>query len=193
MIRCYITNRKSGDIMESARRAVRDGVEYIQIREKDLAARELMHLCVAVKSIAMGTSTRVLVNDRLDVAMAAALDGVHLPGSGLPAADVRRLVSVVGVSTHTLEEVMEAQCAGADYVVYRQTAGARNEAAEQLLPRFLIGEVFGREDDDQCRIYGAVVVLTVRTSSCLSKPLDSLRGFCSHCLLRLARGRAWLV
>src|SRR5262249_2361711 len=61
---------------------------------------------------------RILINDRLDIALAAGIDGVHLPGDGLPARRVRPLVRLLGVSTHMLEEAIEAERAGADFIVF---------------------------------------------------------------------------
>src|SRR5207247_11190436 len=64
------------------------------------------------------TRTRVLVNDRLDVALATGIDGGHLPSNGLPPATVRPHVNVLGVSTHMLEEAINAEAAGADFIVF---------------------------------------------------------------------------
>src|SRR2546427_339948 len=102
MIRYYVTDRRQGDVLTYAQRAIADGVDMIQIREKDLPARELFELVSKIRDLAAGTKTRVLVNDRLDVAFAARIDGVHIPANGLPADRVRPLVKLLGVSTHTL-------------------------------------------------------------------------------------------
>jgi thiamine-phosphate pyrophosphorylase len=118
MIRCYVTDRRHGDVLRSTRRAIDDGVELIQVREKDLPARELLDLVCQVRDLASGTKTRVLVNDRLDVTLAARIDGVHLPATGLPANLVRPLVSVLGVSTHSLEEALAAEAARTDFVFF---------------------------------------------------------------------------
>lgn len=118
MIRYYVTDRRHGDILTSADRAIHDGVDLIQIREKDLPARELMELVSRVRDLAAGTKTRVLVNDRLDVAIAAGIAGVHLPGNGLPAGRVRGLVSTVGISVHSVAEAVQAEQAGVDFVVF---------------------------------------------------------------------------
>ena len=118
MIRYYVTDRRRGDILSCASRAVRDGVDMIQIREKDLPSRPLLDLVLKVRHLAAGTATRVLVNDRLDVALAAAIDGVHLPGNGLPPEKVRGLVKVLGVSIHSIDEGIRAERAGADFVVF---------------------------------------------------------------------------
>ena len=118
MIRYYVTDRRQGDVVRSARRAVTEGVDVIQVREKDLPAASLFDLVCIIRDIAMGTKTHVLVNDRVDLALAAAVDGVHLPSNGLPADRVRPLVKVLGVSVHTLQEAVAAENAGADFIVF---------------------------------------------------------------------------
>lgn len=118
MIRCYVTNRQETDILATARRAVADGVDMIQVRERDLEARPLLELVREIVGIARDGETLVLVNDRLDVALAAGADGVHLPSNGLPVSEVRPHVRVLGVSTHSLDEAQRAEEAGADFVVF---------------------------------------------------------------------------
>ena len=118
MIRYYVTDRGQGDILAYAARAVRSGIDMIQIREKDLPARELFDLACRIRDIAAGTGTRILINDRLDIALAAGIDGVHLPGNGLPPDRVRSLVKVLGISTHTLQECIQAERARADFIVF---------------------------------------------------------------------------
>src|SRR5262245_64273147 len=107
MIRYYVTDRQQADIVACAARAVQDGVEMIQVREKDLSARELFDLVCRIRDVAAGTKTRVLVNDRLDIALAAKLDGVHLPSNGLAAHCVRPFVELLGVSTHNIQEALD--------------------------------------------------------------------------------------
>jgi thiamine-phosphate pyrophosphorylase len=118
MVRYYITNRHDGDVIDNATRAIKDGIEMIQVREKDLPTRELLALTCHIRDLAIGSSTKVLVNDRLDIALAAGLDGVHLPAAGLPVAAVRPHLRVVGVSVHSVEEAAAAEQAGADFVVF---------------------------------------------------------------------------
>jgi thiamine-phosphate pyrophosphorylase len=118
MIRYYVTDRRHADILETAKRCIAGGVEMIQIREKGLDAAELLALVRAVAAAAAGKPTQVLVNDRLDVAIAAGADGVHLPSDGLPAALVRPHIGLVGVSTHSLPEAREAEQSGADFIVF---------------------------------------------------------------------------
>ena len=118
MIRYYVTDRRQGDVLASAARAVRDGVDMIQVREKDLPAAALLDLVCRIRDLAAGTLTRVLVNGRLDVALASGIDGVHLPANGLPAGRLRPWVKLVGVSTHTVEEAIAAETSYADFIVF---------------------------------------------------------------------------
>jgi len=118
MIRCYVTDRSHGDILSHVRSAVRDGVNYIQVREKDLQGRSLYDLVCRILDVASGSSTKILVNDRLDVALAAGADGVHLPGNGLPATRVRPFVRMLGCSVHSVKEAVEAESAGVDFVIF---------------------------------------------------------------------------
>lgn len=118
MIRCYVTDRRQGNLLASVTAAVRDGIEMIQVREKDLEAQQLYDLVCSVRDAAAGTPTKVLVNDRLDVALAAGIDGVHLPGNGLPTAKVRPFVTTLGRSIHSVEEGVAAEADGADFVIF---------------------------------------------------------------------------
>ena len=102
--------------------AARAGVHLIQIRERDLDARPLAALverCVAAVS---GTRARVLVNDRLDVALAAGAHGVHLRGDSLPAARARSIAPagfLIGRSVHSRDDALRAEDAGGlDYLVF---------------------------------------------------------------------------
>jgi thiamine-phosphate pyrophosphorylase len=123
---CYITDRQSlgaEPLLSRIQQAVLAGVDLVQIREKDLATRELLELVKAAVDSAGGQSTGgtwVVVNDRLDVALAAAAHGVHLGTHSIPAQIVRAHVRgdfLVGVSCHSLEEALAAQAAGADYLL----------------------------------------------------------------------------
>jgi thiamine-phosphate pyrophosphorylase len=120
-MRCYyITDRHAcPDILASIRRAAEAGVDLIQIREKDLNSRELLDLTQrAVYSIAP-FPTRVLVNERADVALAAGAHGVHLPGGSILPGEFRRILPahfLIGVSCHSTAELTRA--AGADFAVY---------------------------------------------------------------------------
>jgi thiamine-phosphate pyrophosphorylase len=119
----YITDRRRLDGRSFAlcvRRALAWGVDFIQVREKDLPDRELYALVRKIVGMARGTGCRVLVNGRADIALAAGAGGVHLPSSGLGVADVRGWSPegfLVGVSVHSLAEIRKATAGGADYIL----------------------------------------------------------------------------
>jgi thiamine-phosphate pyrophosphorylase len=98
--------------------ALEAAVDVIQLRERDLEARVLASLVVGVRARAHGTATRVLVNDRADVALATDADGVHLRADGLPTAGVRALRSgwTIGRSVHPHNELRDSD--GADYLLF---------------------------------------------------------------------------
>jgi thiamine-phosphate pyrophosphorylase len=118
VIRCYITDRRSltpGDSILDV--IIRSNADWVQIREKDLPARELFHLVQA----AVATGRKIIVNSRMDVALAAGAAGLHLP-EGSPPPDRWRAIAppgfLIGVSCHSLDEVRGAARHGADYVVF---------------------------------------------------------------------------
>jgi thiamine-phosphate diphosphorylase len=101
--------------------AIEAGVDVIQIRERDLDGGPLAGLARSVTARARDTSTRVLVNDRADVAIAAGAHGVHLRADGPPVDRVRALGPddwIVGRSVHMPAEAQRASDAGTDYVLF---------------------------------------------------------------------------
>ncbi len=97
------------------------GAVALQLREKDMEARALYELARALRELCSRYGAALLVNDRVDVAIAAGADGVHLPANSFALADARRLVGatrLIGVSTHEAGEVGAAAAAGADFAVY---------------------------------------------------------------------------
>ena len=97
--------------MRQARYAIEAGVDVVQLREPDLPASELFTLARDLVALTRNSRTRLLVNDRLDVALAAGADGVHLKSASIPAARVRSAVPrgfLVGRSVHSVEEALVA-------------------------------------------------------------------------------------
>lgn len=108
------------DFRPRIRRLIRWGIDFIQIREKDLDDRELFLLVRNVVADARSSACRILVNGRADVALAAGAHGIHLPSSGLHADDLRPWLPdgfLVGVSVHSEDEALRAWTSGADYVL----------------------------------------------------------------------------
>ena len=125
MIRCYITDRRTAGGIEAVlgyiARALAEGVEYIQIREKDLPARELCALVRSALELPNPRGTRLLVNSRADVALACGAHGVHLPGGSIAPRELRAIVPPgfqIGISAHSLGEVRAAGEEGADFVLF---------------------------------------------------------------------------
>lgn len=120
---CYITDRHALEPLPLLPRvldAIRAGVDLVQVREKDLATRPLLALVRAAVEAATARPTHVIVNDRLDVALAGGAAGVHLGTESMPARVVREHVPpgfLVGVSCHSLRDALAAEADGADYIV----------------------------------------------------------------------------
>ena len=99
--------------------ALRGGLRAVQLREKDLAAGQLFELAVELRQLTRQYGAKLLINDRIDVALAVAADGVHLGKAGLPVPEARRMLGserLIGYSAHSADEALQAQLAGADFV-----------------------------------------------------------------------------
>lgn len=195
---CYVTDRKSlgsgaspESLLVKIRAAIAAGADWVQVREKDLASRELIglarHAVAAANSAAgreRGGEARVIVNDRLDVALAAGAAGVHLGGESVPAREVVRwcrngnapAAFLVGVSCHSFDEVREAEGAGASYVFFgpifetpskrpfgppQGIEGLAEVCRSARLPVIAIGGV-NEENGAECLRAGAAGVAAIR-------------------------------
>ena len=146
-IHCYITDRRSlpagAALIDNIARNLTAGVEWIQIREKDLSARDLFDLTAQVLGLPKPYKSKILVNTRVDVALAAGAAGAHLP-AGSPAPSVWRALTppgfLIGVSCHTVDEVRAAQDQGADYAVFGPVFAPRSKTTT-LEPRGIAGLV----------------------------------------------------
>ncbi len=170
MKRYYITDRKAAGgfqpLFEVIRDQIADGVDMIQIREKDLTARELFEFTLAVLEARGSKPTKILVNTRADVALAVKADGVHLP-AGAPREVPAGLL--VGRSCHTIEEV---RTCGADFAVFGPVfeapakgapvgLEALRQAAAMGVPVYALGGVTWENAAD-CLNAGAVGVAGIR-------------------------------
>lgn len=110
------------DLVDRIGAAARAGVHLVQVRQPGVEGRPLVELAAAAVAAVRGTRTRVLVNDRLDVALAAGAHGVHLRGESMPAGRVRAVAPpgfLIGRSVHAAEEARTAAADGAlDYLIY---------------------------------------------------------------------------
>jgi thiamine-phosphate pyrophosphorylase len=202
-ILCYVTDRRGLEasrasshssprghapapprsLQDSIRSAVAAGIDWIQIREKDLGARSLMELARFAVAETQAAGTRVFINDRLDIAVAARAAGVHLGEESMPpeaVAEWRRSAGrkdfLIGVSCHSLESARAAELGGADYVFFGPVFATPSKAAfgapqgiERLrevcasveIPVLAIGGV-NLENSRQCLATGAAGVAAIR-------------------------------
>jgi thiamine-phosphate pyrophosphorylase len=204
-ILCYVTGRRElqracapspGDLisencgtdpthrlLETIRKAATAGINWIQIREKDLGTRALAELVRLACAATRETGARILVNDRLDVALATGAAGVHLGGLSLPVeavAEWRRSAGHmefrIGVSCHSVEAARQADVAGADYIFFgpvfatpSKTGFGEPQGIERLgevcravgIPVLAIGGVTA-ENAPSCFAGGAAGVAAIR-------------------------------
>lgn len=110
---------KNTDICTAVEQAIQGGVTLVQLREKDLSSLEFYNIAVEVKKVTDKYKVPLIINDRLDIALAVDAAGVHVGQSDMPALIARKLIGpnkILGVSTATVEESIEAEKNGADYV-----------------------------------------------------------------------------
>jgi thiamine-phosphate pyrophosphorylase len=189
---CYVTDRKSlsgppdeqiRTLLQKIESVAAAGVDWIQIREKDLSGGELSRL-VEEALRRVPRSCRILVNDRLDVAVVCAAGGVHLGERSLPAREARRFLKekngakdfLVGVSVHSLESAKAAQESGADYVIFGPVFETPSKAAfgpplgvsvlaeacrSVSIPVIAIGGV-GKNNAGECVAAGAAGIAAIR-------------------------------
>jgi thiamine-phosphate pyrophosphorylase len=190
----YITDRRQfpGDRQQQEQRLLAKigeccaaEVEYIQLREKDLEIRALEELAVKAVAALGGSRTRLLINSRMDVALACGAHGVHLPAHDLAASEARSIFArarktdpVIGVSAHSASEVALAEAHGASFVVFgpvfEKNGSANPDGLEQLRrichrteaaqPPMLVWALGGitTENAQQCAEAGAAGTAAIR-------------------------------
>ncbi len=133
---CLITDRNKtagGRSLEDVLRSALDaGVKGILLREKDLPDRELLALAERVRDLTNRYKARLLISERVDLALAADADGVHISGRSLPVAAARKLLGVekyVSASAHSLAEALQAEEEGADFVTFGPVYYTASKAA----------------------------------------------------------------
>jgi thiamine-phosphate pyrophosphorylase len=223
LLLCYITDRSqfSGGAIDQEQRLLEKiaecaaaGVDLIQLRERDLEARELEKLAQkAVAAIPPASTCRLLINSRTDVALASGAHGVHLPAQDLAASDARtimvqagRMAPVIGVSTHSAAEVAQAEAHGADFAVFGPVFAKNGQlnprGLEQLsqachrpridgtpMPVLAIGGII-LENARQCLDAGAAGIAAIRLFQQNEAALVAaqLRSLFRQCFVSSVRG-----
>lgn len=214
---CYVTDRHSLSVanlkgsIEALTQKIADvtaaGVDWVQIREKDLTARELASLTWQALRIASkysakrSSAVRVLLNDRLDVALAERAGGVHLGERSLPIAEAKRLTEsavrkqtvdasfLAGVSCHSIEGAQAAERDGADYIFFGPIFATPSKAAfgepqdvtrlaqvcrAVKLPVLAIGGI-ALENVESCLAAGAAGVAAIRVFQHAANTIEDIR------------------
>lgn len=107
------------DLLAATKEAIQNGVNIVQLREKNLNSLDFFRLAVKMRDLTCKYNVPLIINDRLDIALATEADGVHLGQTDLPAKYVRKLTTpefIIGVSAKTISQALEAQEAGANYL-----------------------------------------------------------------------------
>ena len=129
---------QSQRVLDIIRRAVRQKVALVQLREKKLDARQIYELTAAAVRLAENSATKILVNDRADIALAAGASGVHLTEKSLAAEIIRREFPadfIIGVSAHTMKKAAFAKTQGADFVTFSPIFATPGKGAAQGLEK----------------------------------------------------------
>ena len=128
----------SRGILNLIKAAVEAEISLVQIREKQLSARRIFELAGKASQITRNTATKLLINDRADIALAADSDGVHLTPDSLSAKIIRQNFPenfIIGVSAHTLEDVLRARNEAADFATFSPVFSTPNKGEPQGLEK----------------------------------------------------------
>ncbi|MEQ8155942.1 MAG: thiamine phosphate synthase [Clostridiaceae bacterium] len=186
---------KNSDITEAVEAAIKGGVTLVQLREKDISTLEFYNVACAVKKITDKYGIYLIINDRIDIALAVDAAGVHLGQSDLKAAVARRLIGenkILGVSAATLEESLKAEEDGADYLgvgaVFTTTTknDARTVSLEMLkniketvkIPVVAIGGINSENAGTlrECNIDGIAVISDILAKEDIEEAAKTIRN-----------------
>ena len=175
--------------MERLEILVKAGIKAVQIREKDLSAKDLLQLANQIKSF----SNKLFINERIDVAYATGANGLHLPEHGLPVHEARKIIGnkIIGKSTHSIESALRAESEGADFITFgpiydtpsKRQYGAPlgisklQEAAKKIsIPVFAIGGI-NPERAKECIAAGAYGVSVISDLLVSENPKSQVKKY----------------
>lgn len=110
---------KGRDLKKAVEDAILGGVTLVQLREKDISSKEFYEIAKEIKNITDKYNVPLIINDRVDIALAVDSEGVHIGQKDLPADVVRKIIGedkILGLSANTIEDALKAQMDGADYL-----------------------------------------------------------------------------
>jgi thiamine-phosphate pyrophosphorylase len=186
--------------LEVLRAVIQGGSKIIQLREKNYSKRDLYYLALKFREITTRAGVLLIINDHLDIALAVDADGVHLGQEDLPVQAARRLASelLIGASSHSLEQALQAEKDGADYINIGPIFSTKTkEGVESVLGPETIAKIsplirvpftvmggINEENIDQVLAYGArrVAMVTAITKAAditakVKSLKEKIRGF----------------
>ncbi len=193
---CLISNRSvaRGALEDAVEACLGAGLKAVQLREKDLAVRDLLSLAQKLRESTRRHGAKLLVNDRVDVALAVGADGVQRAGTSLPVSALRSISPpgfLIGASVHSAAEARAAEFEGADFLLFgpvydtpskRQygppqgLAALERVASAVRLPVFAVGGVTPARVAEVIRT-GASGVAVIAAILGAERPADALKGF----------------
>ena len=115
------TGQVQRDLLSSVKEAIEGGVRAVQLRGKNLSAKELLKIGEKLRLLTAEKSVKFFVNDRIEIAMALDAEGIHLGQNSLPVSLIRKILGdrfIIGVSTHNMREAREAEAGGANFITF---------------------------------------------------------------------------
>jgi thiamine-phosphate pyrophosphorylase len=193
---CLVTDRSvvAGGLEEAVEECLAVGLRAVQLREKDLGARELLAMARTLRESTASRGARLFINDRADVALAVGADGVHRTGASLPISSLRAISPpgfLIGASVHSLADASAAEAEGADFLFFgpvydtpskrrygppQGLAVLESVAAAVRLPVFAIGGVTPARVGE-LRRSGAFGVAAIGAVLASARPGDAVKAF----------------
>ena len=193
---CLVTDRSvvAGGLEEAVEECLAAGLRAVQLREKDLGARELLAMARTLRESTASRGARLFINDRADVALAVGADGVHRTGASLPISSLRAISPpgfLIGASVHSLADASAAEAEGADFLFFgpvydtpskrrygppQGLAVLERVAAAVRLPVFAIGGVTPARVGE-LRRSGAFGVAAIGAVLASARPGDAVKAF----------------
>jgi len=187
--------------LNTVKLALKGGIKTVQLREKRLATHELYSLACELRKITSDFKANLIINDRVDIALAVEADGVHLGWQSLPFGVVRKLLGfekLIGVSTHNRQEALQAQDNGADYITFGPVFDTPSKAGllkptgveeiqklkkEIHIPIVALGGINGKNVENVLT-GGADGIAVISSIMQADDPEDAARGLCKKILTR---------